>query len=69
MNEKQFIGQFLMWYDDSPSLPDVANQLRLSELAKKAREIQLKNIKNYVKTLKKEEEIVEFAKKVLARYK
>jgi len=50
-------------------LPDVANQLRLSELAKKAREIQLKNIKNYVKTLKKEEEIVEFAKKVLARYK
>jgi len=69
MNEKGFVGQFLMWYDDSPSLPDVVNQQRLSELAKKAREIQLKNIKNYVKTLEKEEEIVEFAKKVLARYK
>ena len=69
MNEKGFIEQFLKWYDDSPSLPDVANQLRLSELAKKAREIQLKNIKNYVKNLEKEEEIVEFAKKVLARYK
>ena len=69
MNEKQFIGRFLMWYYDSTSLPDAVNQQRLSELAKKAREIQLKNIKNYVKTLEKEEEIVEFAKKVLARYK
>jgi len=69
MNEKGFIEQFLMWYDDSPSLPDVVNRLRLSELAKKAREIQLKNIKNYVKNLEKEEEIIEFAKKVIARYK
>jgi len=57
MNEKGFVGQFLMWYDDSPSLPDVANQLRLSELAKKAREIQLKTIKNYVKTLEKKKKL------------
>ena len=49
MNSKdkgiRFIGHFLKWYQDSYSLPDVVNRIKLEELVKEAEEIHTQRIK------------------------
>ena len=54
MNEKQFIGRFLMWYYDSTSLPDKVNEERLSDLAYWARALQARHIKKAVKKIERD---------------
>lgn len=51
MEEKaiQFIGRFLSWYQDSYSLPEVVNRLKLEELVKEAESIHVDKIKELEK--------------------
>lgn len=41
----KFIGKFLTWYQDSYSLPDVVNKVKLEELVKEAEEVHVQRIK------------------------
>lgn len=53
----QFIGRFLSWYQDSYSLPDVVNRVKLEELVKEAESIHTEKVKElYVELDKKYKE-------------
>lgn len=57
-----FIAQFLMYSDDLPSLPDRVNEIRLAELSKKARNIQLKRLREHSTIGESIERVIKFYK-------
>lgn len=56
----QFIGKFLRWYQDSYSLSDVVNRIKLEELVKEAEDIHTQRVKEIYRDLdtKYHEEVV-----------
>ena len=47
----KFVGHFLTWYQNSFSLPDVVNNIKLEELVKEAEEIHTERVKQLYREL------------------